>query len=170
MSKHFYKTQGFTLIELVATIAIAGILMAMTIPSFNSTITSSRITSYANDFVSALNLARSEAVRRGIPVSVSNNGTPTHWGESGWTVVDANGIILRVYTKLANGYNLTNNGLYNNAVTYLSTGLTSVAGTTSSEVVFNLCKGIDMTTSRAISIESVGRTHISKAGNAASCP
>ena len=169
MVKNTLITKGFTLIELVVTMSIIGTLLALAIPSFNATLTSSRITSYANDFVSALNLARSEAVRRGIVVMVSNNGTPTHW-ENGWTVVDANGIILRVYTKLANGYTLTNNGLYNKNVTYLSTGLTSVAGTTSSEVVFNLCNGTDMTTSRAISIESVGRAHISKVGSAASCP
>jgi type IV fimbrial biogenesis protein FimT len=169
MSKHSFTAQGFTLIELIATMAITGTLLALAIPSFNSTITSSRLTSYANDLVSALNLARSEAVRGGSAVTVSHNGTPTHW-ESGWSVVDANGIILRVYTKLANGYTLTNNGLYKNAVTYLSSGLTSVAGTTPSEVVFNLCNGTDMTTSRAISIGSVGRSHISKVGSAVSCP
>ena len=79
------------MIELVMTIAIASILMSIAIPSFNSTLTRSRLTSYANDLVGALNLARSEAIRRGIQVTVSHNGALTHW-ESGWKVfVDING-------------------------------------------------------------------------------
>ena len=57
------KSSGFTLVELMITLAIAGILVAVGIPSFNSTISDSRLTSYANEFVTALNLARSEAIK-----------------------------------------------------------------------------------------------------------
>jgi type IV fimbrial biogenesis protein FimT len=59
-----YNT-GFTLLELMITIAIAGILVGVAIPSFTSIITSNRLTAYANELVTALNLARNEAVKRG---------------------------------------------------------------------------------------------------------
>ena len=189
MSKHSFKTQGFTLIELVMTMAIAGILVSMAIPSFNSILNSSRLTNYANDLVGALNLARSEAVRRGIQVTVSNNGVLTHW-ERGWTVfVDINGdetydppdklcttssigaptedCLLRFYPSLDNGYTLTTGGsLYKKAAAYLPSGLSyTAAGDT-----FRLCNGTDMKTSRSIVIDGVGRPHVSLAGSTVSCP
>ena len=189
MFKVSHNTTGFTFIELVATMAIAGILVAIAIPSLNSTLTSNRISCYANDFVSALNFARSEAVRRGIQVTVSHNGALTHW-ESGWTVfVDINedevynpadtlcstsaigapteDCLLRIYPSLANGYTLTTgNSSYKKAAAYKSTGISYVVvGDT-----FRLCNGTDMSTSRAIVIDGVGRPHISLPGTAASCP
>jgi len=186
MFKNSLITQGYTLIELVATIAITGTLLALAVPSFNAAITSSRITSYANDFVSALNLARSEAVRRGISVtmhkvdsysSCTKNNVVANW-ENGWDVFtdmdndgkcDVGDELIRSYPSLANDYTLINNGLYNKTVTYFSNGLSSVAGTTSSEDVFRLCNGTDISTSRAISIELVGRVHVSPPGSAPVC-
>jgi type IV fimbrial biogenesis protein FimT len=175
MFKNALITEGYTLIELVATMAIAGTLLALAIPSFNATLTSSRLTSYANDFVSALNLARSEAVRRGIAVTVSKKGTLPDWGKEGWTVfvdINGNGInnsldnlcststigaatedcILRAYPPLTTGYSLTTTD--NNAVVYLPSGLI----TAQNEKSFTLCSGI---TSKSIIITIVGRAYIS---------
>jgi len=189
MSMHSLSPQGFTFIELFTTMVIAGILVTIAIPSFNSTITSTRISCYANDLVSALNYARSEAVRRGIQVTIIHNGDKTHW-ESGWTVfvdfkedeiynptdslcsISANGAptedcILRVYPSLAKGYTLTTgNSSYNKYAAYKSTGLSrTVIGDT-----FRLCNGKDIATSRTIVIDGVGRAHISPPGSAKSCP
>lgn len=61
---------GFTLIELLVTLTIAAILLAVGVPMFNSSIASARASDGANSLLAALELARSEAVRRGVNVSV----------------------------------------------------------------------------------------------------
>lgn len=61
---------GFTLIELMVTISIATILLSVAVPSFTKLIRSNQITTGANELVSSLILARSEALKRSGSVSV----------------------------------------------------------------------------------------------------
>lgn len=67
---------GFTLVELMITLAVAAILATAAVPSFISMIASNRVTSASNELVTALNLAKSEAVRSGRDTLLckSNNG------------------------------------------------------------------------------------------------
>ncbi len=53
---------GFTLIELIVTIAIAGILLALAIPSFREITLNNQRASRVNEFVAALNYARGQAL------------------------------------------------------------------------------------------------------------
>lgn len=56
-------SQGFTLVELMVTIAVAAILAAIAFPSFQSTIRSNRMATSSNEILGAIALARTEAVR-----------------------------------------------------------------------------------------------------------
>lgn len=67
---HVVRPQGFTLIELMVTIAVAAILLAIAAPSFTSIINSNRLTSAANEMVATLQAARMEAVRLNATVNV----------------------------------------------------------------------------------------------------
>ena len=61
MEKHFKN--GFTLIELMIALAIAGILLGVGIPSFSQAMKNSRISANYNSVAQALYIARSEAVK-----------------------------------------------------------------------------------------------------------
>lgn len=75
--------RGFTLIELMITIAIAAILMALAAPSFTRAIQDNRVTTQANDLLTSIAVARSEAIKRGQNVSM----TPTaNDFANGWCV------------------------------------------------------------------------------------
>ncbi len=54
-----------TMIELLITIVVVTILLALGVPSFQEFVKNNRVTTQTNDFVTAIQLARSEAIKRG---------------------------------------------------------------------------------------------------------
>lgn len=93
--KHPAQAKGFTLIELMVSIAVVGILLAIGIPSFQATMTRSQLTTQANDFLTSLALARSEAIKNASRATVCRSATVNacdgaSWAD-GWMVwVDSN--------------------------------------------------------------------------------
>ncbi|MCB1926247.1 MAG: GspH/FimT family pseudopilin [Gammaproteobacteria bacterium] len=72
------KTQyGLTLVELMVTLAVAIILIAVGMPLFSGVAANNRATAQANTFLTAFKLARAEAVRRGTEVSVCAIANPS---------------------------------------------------------------------------------------------
>ena len=59
--------RGFTLIEVMVAITILGVLIAIAMPSFTSTIRRYRTEAIRDDLTASLQIARSEAIRRGLP-------------------------------------------------------------------------------------------------------
>lgn len=95
----FPYLDGFTLLELLIVISIAGILLSITIPSYSNLVSQKRVEAAANSFHSAVALAGSESRKRGKNVNIrpigwaGNNaltlaeGWEVYYQESGTQVV-----------------------------------------------------------------------------------
>ena len=75
---------GFTIIELMMTITVAMIVLGIGVPNFISIVRSNDTITEVNHLATALNLARSEAVARGIEVTIVPQ-SGTDW-TTGWLV------------------------------------------------------------------------------------
>jgi type IV fimbrial biogenesis protein FimT len=74
--------RGFTFLELLASLAIAALLLTLGMPSFTTFIRNSEIRSTAESISNGLRLARSEATRLNTPVSFTLVGG----GDPGWAI------------------------------------------------------------------------------------
>lgn len=158
--------QGVTLPELVITIAIAAILFAVAIPSFMTSVRSHRLTTVTNELVSALTLARSEAIKRGQYVVIRKAGT--NW-ENGWRVfVDISRDTvstknefnvgtdseLRFFDGLADSYTLRGNNNFVNFIAYQPDGTSNNIGS------FAICEGENVQGAKLVIVNAVGRMRI----------
>jgi type IV fimbrial biogenesis protein FimT len=82
---------GFTLVELMIALAVGIIILTIGVPAFNGLMTSNRTTAYTNNLITALRLARSEAIHRGEGVTVCASNADysacnnANW-QNGWLV------------------------------------------------------------------------------------
>lgn len=148
--------RGFTLVELVITIAIAAIFASLAAPGFRQLIASQRIRTASFDLVSALGYARSEAVKRNTPVALRAGASADGAWTAGWRVVDLSDttVILRSWTA---GSNL--------ALTEKASNQTSVAfgldgrmiGSTAPKLQIEPGSTISGVTSRCVQVDRMGR-------------
>lgn len=163
--------RGFTLLELITAIAVASILLGLGIPAFNNMIRDSQIASESSNLYTAMTLARSEALKRGVRVSVCPPETveaedcdPDGDWTKGWMmfaddfgspgVVDPSDVILQIWSAPAAG---TNIGTAMKAVTFNRSGRAELDGT------FGINKaGCINNQKRRMSIDFSGRVGLSR--------
>jgi len=177
---------GFTLIELIVTLAIVAILVAVGVPSFTELVKNNRMSNLTGEFMTTLRLARSESVRRGTVVCLKTKGSTGSWSE-GWNVfpekvgeTDCSTVagVIQTYDALPTGYTLktATGGSFSSAVRYNAMGVAvnssgvPVGGATGD--VFKLCRGTstsDIAKSKQISISATGQP-VLKTTAPTSCP
>lgn len=156
------RENGFTLVELMITLAIAALLLTVAVPSFNTTIKDNRLVTRANALVSAVGLARSEAVSFGRPASVCvSSDQATCTGETNWTLgwmvwVDTNGNgVLDVGEARGLSAGFAGTGMtFNSAASQIQF---TAQGAATANVVLTLCDDRVGETGRQISISNTGR-------------
>jgi type IV fimbrial biogenesis protein FimT len=72
------RTQrGFTLTELMVTVAVAGVIAMVAVPNMRTFVQNNRLSSASNDLLRSFNLARTEAIKRQTNVAVCASAAPT---------------------------------------------------------------------------------------------
>src|SRR5262245_932514 len=108
-------TGGFTLMELLVTLAIAALLFAIGVPTFRNASLGARLSAAANNLLGSVQLARSEAIKRNVEVTVcasSDGATCAASGgwEQGWIVFAPGPILIQRQESLPAGFKLTQAG------------------------------------------------------------
>ena len=149
---------GFTLVETVVVIVIVAIVAAVAMPSLSSALANQRLRAAGTDLVSALLLARSEAIMRGAQVQVA----PLAVGDwkSGWRVVaTTTGEQVEKTEALGRWVAV---GLAPAAISYERNGRLSVAGPL--RVEFSDIEGATGVASRCVTIDPSGMPRLVASG------
>ena len=168
------QRNGFTLVELIVTLAVISVVTAMGLPMFERMITNSRLTSQSNDFISALLYARTEAVKRGTRVTLCKSASGTacttsgYWSK-GWIVfsdtgtvatVDGNDTVLRRGVSLPEVFSFSGSANVADYVSYIPTGRTQMADGTAQSGTLTLSHAHLSDLDRRISISRTGRARV----------
>jgi type IV fimbrial biogenesis protein FimT len=182
-SRPLSPSLGFTLVELMAVLAIASILMGAWLPSLTSLVRSVKLSSAADDLFGGLLLARSEAIKRNARVAIcrsADGATCANSGgwEQGWIVFhDANNdgyrqtgeLVVSRMQAMSSDLRLSGNLNVSRYVSYAPTGETKMASGAFQSGTITLCnpslRGSD---ARQIVISASGRPRVQKT-TVASC-
>lgn len=179
--KLIFQSHGYTLLELIVTLAITSILAASTFPSLSGLIAQERTVILTNDLAGALAYARSQAVTQRVTTITcqSNNGSECNrsgnW-QNGWIVFADNNhnkqrepeeVLLRVYAASDNGTQAIFNGAGDNDhyMKYKPSGSAYPNGS------FHICNP-NIGVGKALIMSPTGRLRLSKVdtdGNTITC-
>ncbi|WP_324778924.1 GspH/FimT family pseudopilin [Thiobacillus sedimenti] len=140
------QRRGFTLVELLVGLAVGAILLAIALPGYAYLARASRLAAITNDLLTALQLARSEAIKRGTRVTVcktadAESAVPACDAAAGWHegwlvfvdggahgVIDVNDQVLRAQAHSHRTVSITANATYGHYISYRPDGTSQGSG------------------------------------------
>jgi type IV fimbrial biogenesis protein FimT len=190
------KSLGYTLIELMSMLAVVSILVSVGLPMMNVFFDSNRMVSNTNDLVAGLNIARSEAIKQQIRVTLCQSAdtascTGSGQWEDGWIVfqdpngnatVDGGERILRLNAAVDGQVTIRSNDVGNliaSSVSFTSRGLPKALNGGAQSGTFRICdkRGLKVnadgvsTVARGVVLSPSGKVRSSnQLANIASCP
>ncbi|MDR8014846.1 GspH/FimT family pseudopilin [Ectopseudomonas guguanensis] len=153
-----HYSRAFTLIELMVTLAVLAVVISLAAPSFSNMLQENRLAAMSSELQGALQLARSEAVRRRANVTLCRSNTTqtacsngTDWATGGWMMI-AGTEVLKVWDPIQ-GAVVTGP---NSGIVFRSNGMASAQSWT---VTHSSCTGQQK---RTISVNATGSTTLAK--------
>lgn len=171
------RQTGATIPELLGVLAIAGILLTVALPGMSALTQSTGLAGATNEFLAALHLARSEAIKRGertvLCASADGNSCARGGGwHQGWLVFhDANNnaarddgeALIQARPALPAGIRLTGNRFVSNYISYAPNGGTRLVGGFRQAGTLTVCKATESPVSaRQLVISTTGRARTVK--------
>lgn len=171
------RTTGFTLLELVITVAVLAIALGIAIPSFQGITNRNRLTSIANELVGAVQLARMEALRRNqrVVVCPTTDGSACSGGNWMRIVVReaaTGGEVVREFRFNGQGLGIigSSNVTTNNQISFNATGLARIGSGTATSGMLRICSTVLPAAENARDIQvAVSRVSVVSASGAAGC-
>jgi type IV fimbrial biogenesis protein FimT len=161
-------TRGFTLVELLVVMSCAGILLGLAVPSMRQFMQNQRLSSAAASLITALNYARSEAVKEDLPSTVGVGGVEVcasadgvncdvagNWN-NGWIVLSAaNAVPLQVSGPLPTGMTVSQNSAMP-AVIFQSSGMLPTGALVVPQLEFKFCDTRGAAFAREVEVNATG--------------
>lgn len=153
--------RGFTLVELMITVAVVAALALIALPSYREVNRRTTVTEIGNSLVTAMNLARAEAVKRGVRTAVVATAGGNNWS-TGWTV-RADGNANNAFTDAVDD-TLQSRAAIANTTNYKVTSRGTGAGASDGQIVFGIDGTLALGTSFDFNVcrisEATNSTHI----------
>lgn len=167
------KNLGFTLVELMVTLVVAIVLLSVGIPLFSEMRSNSRAATQSNNLVGAIQLARSEAINRGVAVVVRPAASDTrgidNWAsiltvyvENGGTegTLDGTDELIRQWDEMDANATVTPTPSATTYMRFEPSGVrTNSADTVSLAITQSGCSGAS---NRTITVSGIGQVGVTK--------
>jgi type IV fimbrial biogenesis protein FimT len=177
----FRKEEGLTLLELLVSFSLLIAIVAVSVPSVARLSDRSRAVALANSFLADLQLARSESIRRGVPVVVckraGDNCAQIGGWHQGWFVFadvnnnaskDSDEETIRMGDVVPRGWKILGNSTVRSYVSYHPLGQTKLINGGFQAGTLLICNASDPGTAiRRIVINSRGRARVTDPGSEA---
>jgi type IV fimbrial biogenesis protein FimT len=163
------RQRGFNLLELMVGITVLGVLLGLGVPSFTQMIRNNRLVEQSNSMVTALNYARSEALKRGFRVSACPGAGSACSGGTDWNAGvlvftddsgtigtrDSTDAVLQAWPASTAGF-VAGGGVSPASITFLPTGAQAAAQI---DIYKSGCTGQNL---RRINVAVTGRIGMTK--------